>query len=169
MVTESVYLSGGVDDNFVSDAREKIRKALSRGGAGCELVIDINSPGGSVFSGLDLFGYIREVSSKGHKVTTIASGYCASMGGVLIQAGDVRAIRKDSYLHLHEAGSMSAGKAADLLDEAQLLVRLTEQMVRIYAERTKMPYQAIYDRITRQEWWLSAEEALEAGFVDVVI
>ena len=166
---EKVYLTGGVDEDFVSNAREEIRKAISRGGPGCGLVLSINSGGGSVFDGLDLFGYIREVSDSGHKVTTVASGYCASMAGVLVQAGDVRQIRKDSYIHLHEAASMGQGKASELSDQAQLLERLTKQLLQIYADRSVLTYDEIFEKVNRQEWWLSAREALEVGFVDEII
>ena len=166
---ENVYLTGEVDELFVANGREEIRRAIGRGGPGTELKISINSGGGSVFDGLDLFGFIREVSNSGYKITTVASGYCASMAGVLVQAGDVRQIRKDSYIHLHEAASMGQGKASELSDQAQLLERLTKQLLQIYDDRSVLSYGEIFEKVNRQEWWLSAREALEVGFVDEII
>lgn len=165
---EVVYLSGEVSDEMVAYGRDKLYKIMKRS-PGCDIVVDINSGGGSVFAGLDLFGVIREASKRGHKVTTIASGFTASMGGVLLQAGDVRQIREDSHLHLHEALAGGQGNASDLTDVAELLTRLTRQMVEIYARRSILTADAIHDRIKRQDWWLSAEEALAVGFVDEII
>ena len=165
---QRVYLTGVVDAQFVALGRKKLYKIMQTF-PGSEIIVDINSPGGSIFEGLDLFGVIREASKKGQKVTTVASGFCASMGGVLLQAGDVRQIREDSHLHLHEALSMAGGNSSEIADAAALLEKLTRQMVEIYARKSSLTADEIHDRIKRQDWWLTAEEALAVGFVDEVI
>ena len=62
-----------------------------------------------------------------------------------------------------------SGNSSEIADAAELLERLTKQMVDIYARRSMLEASEIYERIRRQEWWLTAAEALEVGFVDEVI
>jgi ATP-dependent protease ClpP protease subunit len=92
------------------------------------------------------------------------------MGGLIAQAGDVRQIRRHSWLHIHEASAGAWGKASDMKESAEYIERITRDMAEIYANRGAVKSaQEIYDRIERREWWLSAEEALAEGFVDEIV
>lgn len=135
---------------------------------GCNIEVAFNSPGGSVFDGFDLYDAIRDTSNQGHHITTRVAGLAASMAGVLLQAGDTRIIGNRSYLHLHEVSTGALGKASDLKDVADLAKRLTRDACDIYAERSTLSSDDIYDRMERQELYLSAHQALELGFVDLV-
>lgn len=126
------------------------------------------SPGGSVFSGWMLYDTIRFLSRNGHKITTVAQGYAASMAGILLQAGDVRVIGHESYLMLHEVSTMALGKGSEIMDEAKLCERLTRQAALIFAERSNLTVEQIEDRLSRRDWWLNAQEALDLGFVDEI-
>lgn len=166
-----VRLADAIDDESVGRTRSELYD-LSRLFPGQPLTLDINSPGGGVHAGLELFGVIRELSSEGHQMITIISGHAASMGGVIAQAGDVRRIRRHSYLHLHEVSSGMIGKGSDIQDAADYCDKLTRDLVKIYAERAgkkRVTAEWIYDKISRREWWLSAEEAKRYGFVDEII
>lgn len=128
----------------------------------------IKSPGGDVFDGLFLFDELRSIAASGHRLTTVIRGYAASMAGFLAQAGDHRVMGPNAYLMLHPASSGAIGKVADLRTEADLTEQITRQMCDVYAERSTMSADEIYDRISRGDWWLRAEEALRLGFVDEI-
>ena len=61
-----------------------------------------------------------------------------SMAGVLTQAGDVRVIGPESYLVIHEPSSMAWGKTSDMIDEVEMMKRLSRQMEELFARRSKM-------------------------------
>lgn len=131
--------------------------------------IVFNSPGGSVFEGLALFDFIRTVRSGGTRVDTTAIGMAASMGGVLLQAGEVRTMSSHSYLMIHEVASGSIGKVSEMEDELKLANRLQTRLVEILAERSSMNASGIRRKWKKTDWWLDAAEAFELGFVDRVV
>lgn len=166
-----VRLAEAIDDETVGVARAELYD-LSRLYPGQDLILDINSPGGGVHAGLELFGVLRELSGEGHKVITRISGHAASMGGVIAQAGDVRQIRQHSYLHLHEVSYGMIGKGFEIQEAAEYTDKLTRDLMRIYAERSpkrRITADWVYDRVSRKEWWLDSKEALEHGFIDEII
>src|SRR3954466_12773342 len=66
------------------------------------ITIVFNSPGGSVLDGPPLYDYIGQLKAAGHLVTTVALGRAASMGAVLLQAGDHRVIGENAFMLIHE-------------------------------------------------------------------
>ena len=127
-----------------------------------------NSPGGSVLDGLALFDYIRELETDGHQITTVGLGMAASMGGVLLQAGQRRVLGRNAYLLIHEVSSIGWGRLSEMEDEVAFAKRLQERLLNILAERSTLTKAAIRRNWRRKDWWLSSEEALKAGFVDEV-
>jgi ATP-dependent Clp protease protease subunit len=130
--------------------------------------IVFNSPGGEVFSGLSLFDYIKEMQASGTQIDTVALGMAASMGGVLLQAGNNRAMSKSSYLLIHEISSGAIGNLSEMEDEVKFAKRLQDRLLSILAERSSLSKTAIKRRWKRKDWWLDADEALKLGFVDEV-
>lgn len=163
-----VRMTAPIDDDSVGMVRQELYD-LARLYPDQSLTLDINSPGGSVAAGLELYGVLRELSGEGHQIITRIGGEACSMGGVVAQAGDLRQIRKHSYLHLHEASWGSIGKASEMKESAEHIEKITRDLCAIYAEKGTMDADAIYDRIHRREWWMSADEALSVGFVDEIV
>lgn len=163
-----IYFNLEVDEASVDWARTQVL-AYSRMYPGEPLTFEINSPGGSVFDGYDLFGVLREAAGNGHQITTRISGCAGSMGGILAQAGDVREIRRHSYLHLHEAASRAWGKASAVGDAHKLIELMSRQAALIYAERSSLSAEEIFARMERREWYLTDEEAHKIGFVDRIV
>ena len=164
--------------NFVGSVTEKAAKdciealdSWSRRDPGLDMTIVLNTPGGDVIDGLALYDFIvtdlREV--RGHSVNTVTRGYAASMGGILLQAGDERLIGANAHLLIHEV-SRSAGleKLAELEDVVEFSKRLQNRLVAILAERSTMSIKEIKRKWTRHDWWLSAEETVEFGFADAI-
>lgn len=133
-----------------------------------EIEIVFNSPGGDVVEGLALFDYIQFVRQAGVHVTTSSIGYAASMAGILLQAGDHRAMGRNSWLLIHEGSFGAGGSVADVKDTVKWVDMMQVRIVEILAERSKLSKAQIKRRMSRTDWWLSALEAQKLGFVDEV-
>ena len=130
--------------------------------------IVFHSPGGDVFSGFSLFDYILKLRGDGIQVTTSCYGLAASMAGLLLQAGDVRVMSPHSWMMIHEVGSGVIGKLSAVRDEQELLERIERDGLAVLAERSHLTVDEIQERSRRKDWWLTAEEALELGFIDEI-
>lgn len=147
----------------------------------CDMTIKIDSPGGSVIDGMHLFDEIsayslrewdtRDDLPKGtHKTTVIVRGWAASMGGILLQAADHRVIGPESFLMIHEASNLAAGKVHEIKDELLFLEKLSEGVTDIFVRRsggkmTPPRFKKLWDR---KDIYLTAREAKSLGFVDEI-
>ena len=141
----------------------------SRREPGSPITVIFNSPGGSVLDGLALFDYLRRLRASGHHVTTLALGRAASMGAVLLQAGDRRVIGANAFLLIHEVSHSSAGKVSELEDGVDFTRKLQKRLQSILSERSTLTEQQIARRWVRKEWWLDAEESVALGFADAIL
>lgn len=136
------------------------------------VTININSPGGSVTDGLALYDTIQRLRRNGHHVTTRGLGLVASMAGVLLQAGDDRVLDKRAKLLIHEGSqtfakgaTLTAGDAEDMQAFSKML---RNDILDILSERSTLSRRQIDAKWKRRDWVLSADEALQFGFVDRV-
>lgn len=141
----------------------------SRRDPGAAITVIFNSPGGSVLDGLALFDYLRRLRGLGHHVTTIALGRAASMGAVLLQAGDTRVVGENAFLLVHEVSHHSVGKVSELEDGVEFTRRLQKRLLAILADRSTLTEKEIQRRWARKEWWLDAGEAVELGLADELL
>jgi ATP-dependent Clp endopeptidase proteolytic subunit ClpP len=137
------------------------------------IVVQINSPGGSVTDGLAIYDTLMRLRRKGHHVVTHGMGFVASMASVLLQAGDERIMDARAKLMLHEGSiqisgngvSLSQGEREDL--EALNKLLMTD-IVGILTERSNLTPTRLKNKWRRKDWYLTAQEALDLGFVDRV-
>jgi ATP-dependent Clp protease protease subunit len=141
----------------------------SRRDPGAAITVIFNSPGGSVLDGLALFDYLRQLRRLGHHVTTIALGRAASMGAVLLQAGDTRVVGENAFLLVHEVSHHSVGKVSELEDGVEFTRRLQKRLLAILADRSTLTDKEIQRRWARKEWWLDAPEAVALGLADELL
>jgi len=141
---------------------------MSRREPGRDLTVIFCSPGGSVYAGLMLFDFIQTLRRRGHHVTTVCYGYAASMGGVLLQAGDKRVIGANGYVMIHEPASSGAGKASEIKDDADHLKVIYDHLIRLYSNRSTLSAKQLRDKSERRDWWIPAEDALKFGMEDEV-
>jgi ATP-dependent Clp protease protease subunit len=139
--------------------------------AQCPIEIVFNSPGGEVISGMALFDFIRTLSDRGHHVTTTTLGYAASMGGILLQAGDTRKMGTEAYILIHEISSAAMGKVGVLEDEVSICKKMCARVIRIFVDRSqgKLTPARMKKNWTRKDWWIDSDEALKLGLVDEII
>lgn len=137
----------------------------------CPMNITINSPGGSVIDGFHLLDELSRYSLRGggkHKVTITVRGEAASMAGILLQVADERVMGPRAQLLIHEISSWTQGSIGSIKDDVKRLDMLTAQVIALFLERsegkiTRKKFEASW---ARRDWWLSAGDALAAGFCD---
>lgn len=136
----------------------------------CKIEIVFQSPGGQVIPGMALFDYIQVLRTAGHHITTTAMGYAASMAGILLQAGDHRAIGRESYVLIHEISDAIFGKIGEIEDEVKFIKKIQKRVINIFLSRCegKISRRAFETNWRRKDWWLSSDECLKFGFVDEV-
>lgn len=162
----------GVDGGSVKKCMEQLRQ-WDRLDPECKIELIFNSPGGSVIEGMALFDLITRMSLRGggfHHITIGAQGYAASMGGVLLQAGDHRWIGRQSYILIHEISAGTSGKIGDIKDDVKFYEMIERRTVQIFVERAqgKITRARLVKSMKRTDWWLDSDEALKLGFVDEV-
>jgi ATP-dependent Clp endopeptidase proteolytic subunit ClpP len=133
----------------------------------CDIEIVFSSPGGSIIDGFELFDFIQELRHD-HKVTTGSLGMAASMAGILLQAGDVRWIGHQAWMMIHRAAFGAIGKTYEVEDEVRLVKRIEERCLDIFVSRSNITKQKIRKNWDRKDWWIDADECLEAGLVDEI-
>lgn len=130
--------------------------------------VEINSPGGSVFEGHRIYNALRGMSARGVEVTTTVNGLAASMGSVILMAGDKRQMTTGSRIMIHEASTIAWGDARTMRKQADLLEGISAEIAGIYAERTGGDENKIRN-LMFSETWMTADEAKANGFVDTVL
>jgi ATP-dependent protease ClpP protease subunit len=130
--------------------------------------VEINSPGGSVFDGQRIYSALREMSARGVPITATVNGIAASMGSVILMAGDERRMTKGSRIMIHEASTMAYGNARDMQRNADLLEGISAEIAGIYANRTGGDEKEMR-ALMLAETWMDASKAEKLGFVHAVI
>lgn len=128
------------------------------------ITVRINSPGGSVFDGYAIFNALK---SRAASVTTKVEGLAASMASIVALAGSKVTAAANSMFMIHNPWSGVAGDSEDLRKTADLLDKLTSQLVGIYAGKTKLPEDQVRAAMDA-ETWFTAAEAKEWGLVDEI-
>lgn len=131
------------------------------------IVLDMTSPGGSIYSGLALYDIIRNYNlNTKHKIIVRVSGLVASAASMVILACDERLAGKNTTFMIHSVSSWVAGKVQDIEDDLEETKRLGDIMKNIYAERSKITLKQLKD-IDKQkkDWVLNTEEALDVGLI----
>lgn len=134
----------------------------------CDIEVVFFSPGGDVISGFALFDHLRWLSREGHLITTGCTGMAASMGGVLMQAGDKRWASGQSWYMIHRAAFGAAGKTFEVEDEVEWVKRIEKRICDIFVKRSNLTEAKIKRNWDRKDWWIDADQALELGLVDEI-
>ena len=125
----------------------------------------INSPGGSITSGMGIYDTMRFIESK---VITIGVGMCASMAAFLLSSGDERYVLPNAEVMIHQPLGGAQGQATDIKIAAERIIKLKEKLNKILANNTHQPLEKIYED-TERDNFLSAIEAKEYGLIDDII
>lgn len=129
-----------------------------------KIALHINSPGGEVFEGNAIYNALKRHAAT---VTTYIDGLAASIASVIALAGEQVIIAANGLVMLHNPSGLVMGTADDMRRTAGVLDKIRDTMVGVYAGKsgkTEADIKAILD----SETWYSADEAKDAGFVDVI-
>ncbi len=138
----------------------------SRRNPGQSMQITFSTYGGNVVAGLALYDFIGELRGRGHHVTTKALSVAASMGAILLQAGDERVVTPNTLIMLHEGSAGLIGTRGEIEDGQKLLDKLSSQIENIVTTRSGMLPRKFRSLTKRKDLWLDAKEALALNLVD---
>lgn len=128
------------------------------------IAVRINSPGGDVFDAMAIYNALQRHPAR---VVTHIDGLCASAATVVALAGDEIRMAENGTFMVHEPWTVTLGDAEHHQRNADLLDQIAGQIVDIYTRRSGMTAEAVRE-LMQSETWMTAAEALDAGFVDIV-
>jgi ATP-dependent clp protease, proteolytic subunit clpP len=127
----------------------------------------INSPGGSVVSGLAIYDTMQCIKCD---VSTICMGMAASMGAFLLAGGTKgkRFALPNAEIMIHQPSGGAKGQATDIKIVADQILKTKQTLNKILSENTGQPIEII-ERDTERDNYMSAEEALSYGLIDKIV
>ena len=131
-----------------------------------DINIYLNTPGGSVYAGLGIYDTMQFIGSR---VATICTGMAASMGAVLLVAGEkgMRAALPHSRVMIHQPLGGIQGQASDIEITAREILKLKDELYQIISDHSGQTIDKIRQDADR-DYWLTANEALAYGLIDKV-
>lgn len=163
MMDRIIFIGTEIDDDVSNIVQAQLLYLASLNQE--DITLYINSPGGSVTAGLGIYDVMHHISPK---VNTVCTGLAASMGAILLCAGDTRSILPHAKVMIHEPSSGVIGKCSDILIEAEEIKKCREELCQILAEHTKQPFEKIIEDVKLDNWF-NSQEAVEYGLVDKII
>lgn len=127
--------------------------------------LHIHSDGGSAFSGMAAFDFIKRCKTPVH---TYIDGSAASAATIMSIAGKKRFIHKNSFMLIHQLSTFVHGKYEEFKDEIRNQELLMDTIKRSYKEHSKMTDEQISE-LLKHDLWLDANTALEYGLVDEIV
>lgn len=155
-----VYERWTEDDNAI-DAK-LVRNALD--GVDKPIVIKLNSPGGDVFQGIEIYNYLKNHTSH---VTVEVTGLAASAASIIAMGADEIIMNTGTSLMVHEASAYARGTKTDIKKVLNALDTIDKSIVDIYADKTNKTDVEINNWINDEKWF-TAEEAVEFGLADSI-
>lgn len=161
-----IFLSEGVDDHTANLIIAQLL-FLDAEDSEKEIYLYINSPGGVVTAGLAIYDTMQYIKSK---VSTICLGQAASMGAVLLAAGEPgrRFALPNARIMIHQPLGGAQGQATDIEIQTKEILRLKHTLNSMLASHTKQNIKTI-EKDTDRDNFMSAEEAVKYGLIDAVI
>ena len=158
-----IFLTGEIDDSVASIVISELLYLDNLSNE--DIYLYINSPGGSITSGMSIYDTMNFIKSK---VITIGIGMTASMAAFLLSSGNIRYVLPNTEVMIHQPLGGAQGQATDIKIAAERIIKLKEKLNQILAKNTNQPLEKIYND-TERDNFLSANEALEYGLIDKII
>ena len=165
--SRTVVISQQVDAKLTSKVLSQL-VLLEQEGNDQPVTVFINSPGGEIFSGFAIFDMLNFITCP---VTTIVTGFAASMGSILSLAADkgCRYAMPQAKIMIHQPLLMGyQGRATECEIQAREILKTRDHLVKLYSEQTGKSCEEIKKALDRDNWF-TAEEALEYGLIDKVV
>ncbi len=166
MMDRIIFLGTAIDD-YVANIIQAQLLFLESVDATKDISIYINSPGGSVYAGLGIYDTMQFIKPD---VATICTGMAASMGAVLMCAGqkDKRSALPHSRVMIHQPLGGAQGQASDIEITAREILKLKDELYHIISKHSGQPFEKVQQDSDR-DYWMKAVEAKEYGMIDEIL
>ena len=161
-----VFLGGEIDDDSANLVVAQML-FLEMEDPDRDIMLYINSPGGSVTAGLAIYDTMRYLRCE---VSTLCVGMAASMGAFLLSAGakGKRKALPNAEIMIHQPLGGARGQATDIQIQAEQILRIKKRLNEMLSQHTGKPLEEI-ERDVERDHFLTAEEALSYGLIDEII
>ena len=133
------------------------------------VTVHINSPGGDVMAGAEIYSALREHSLSGRgNVTVIVTALAASAASIVAMAGDRILMHPVAYMMIHNPWTIAMGDAKELRKTAKVLDEISEGLISAYQTRTGKDRDEL-KKMLENTTWMSAVTCVEEGFADEII
>ncbi|MDX1544974.1 MAG: ATP-dependent Clp endopeptidase proteolytic subunit ClpP [Christiangramia sp.] len=166
MMDRIIFLGTGINEQVANIVQAQLL-FLESTDSSKDIQIYINSPGGSVYAGLGIYDTMQFIKPD---VATICTGMAASMGAVLLCAGEKgkRSGLPHCRVMIHQPMGGAQGQASDIEITAREILTLKEELYKIIAKHTGQSYEKVHEDSDR-DYWMKAEKAKEYGMIDEVL
>ncbi|MCB0446221.1 MAG: ATP-dependent Clp endopeptidase proteolytic subunit ClpP [Gelidibacter sp.] len=166
MMDRIIFMGTAINDQIANIIQAQLL-FLESTDASKDIQIYINSPGGSVYAGLGIYDTMQLIKPD---VATICTGMAASMGAVLLCAGEKgkRSGLTHSRVMIHQPLGGAQGQASDIEITAREILILKEELYKIISKHSGQDYDKIYNDSDR-DYWMKADKAKEYGMIDEIL
>ena len=166
MMDRIIFLGVPIDDDVANIIQAQLL-FLASNDPGADITMYLNTPGGQVTSGLGIYDTMQLVQPD---VATVCTGMAASMGAVLLCAGEKgkRSALPHSRVLIHQPLGGAQGQATEILIAAKEIEKTRAELFSIIAQHTGQKVAKVAADGER-DYWMSAQEALEYGMVDEIL
>jgi ATP-dependent Clp protease protease subunit len=166
MMDRIIFLGQGINDQVANIIQAQLL-FLESVDAKKDIQMYINSPGGSVYAGLGIYDTMQIVQPD---VATICTGMAASMGAVLMCAGEKgkRTALAHARVMIHQPLGGAEGQASDIEITAREIGKLKKELYEIIAKHSGQTYEKVWSDSDR-DYWMIAQEAKDYGMIDEIL
>jgi len=166
MMDRIIFLGTAINDHVANIIQAQLL-FLESVDASKDISIYINSPGGGVYAGLGIYDTMQFIKPE---IATICTGMAASMGAVLMCAGQKgkRSALPHSRIMIHQPLGGAQGQASDIEITAREILKLKDELYAIIAKHSGQKVAKVHSDSDR-DYWMKADEAKKYGMIDEVL
>lgn len=166
MMDRIIFLGVPIDD-YVANIIQAQLLFLESSDSSRDIQIYLNTPGGSVYAGLGIYDTMQYIKPD---VATICTGMAASMGAVILCAGEKgkRTALPHSRVLIHQPMGGAQGQASDIEITAREIAKLKKELYEILSKHSNHTYKKIWKDSDR-DYWMTAQEAKDYGMIDEIL
>ena len=166
MMDRIIFLGVPIDDDVANIIQAQLL-FLASNDSHADITMYLNTPGGQVTSGLGIYDTMQLIQPD---VATVCTGMAASMGAVLLCAGEKgkRSALPHSRVLVHQPLGGARGQATEILIAAKEIEKTRTELFNIIAQHSGQPFEKVA-RDGERDYWMTAEEALAYGMVDEIL
>jgi len=166
MMDRIIFLGVPIDD-YVANIIQAQLLFLESADSARDIQIYLNTPGGSVYAGLGIYDTMQYIKPD---IATICTGMAASMGAVILCAGEKgkRTALTHARVLIHQPMGGAEGQASDIEITAREIQKLKKELYEIVSKHSGQTYKKVWKDSDR-DYWMTAKEAKEYGMIDEVL